>query len=104
MRWFGLKVWPPLSGMFAEHLVFSCDILHLSLSETDNKRLPGERTLWLPVEANTIFIPATRLKVTTLLGKITLTFEGHTETRPLTQLVVLSTTTLPGMFTYISPL
>lgn len=79
MRWFGLKVWPPLSGMFAEHLVFSCDILHLSLSETDNKRLSDERTLWLPVEANTTFIPATRLKVTTLPGKITLTFEGHTE-------------------------
>lgn len=65
MRWFGLKVWPPLSGMFAEHLVFSCDILHLTLSETDNKRLLDERTLRLPVEANMIFTPGTRLRVTT---------------------------------------
>lgn len=34
VRWFRLKVWSTLGGMFAELLVFSCDILHLSLSET----------------------------------------------------------------------
>lgn len=40
-----MNVWSPLGGMFAEHLVFSCDILHLSLSETDDKTVLNEHTL-----------------------------------------------------------
>lgn len=45
VRWFRLNVWSSLGGMFAEHLVFSCDILHLSLSETDDKTVLNEHTL-----------------------------------------------------------
>lgn len=34
-----LKVWSPLAGMFAEHLVCGCDILHPYLSTADGETL-----------------------------------------------------------------